>query len=117
MVAAHTNPTRAPFEPVREFLSSLTTYVQEFEKGLQRVKPVGVEVNGVPIATNEEQSHAEHSANVNYIVEKFGYPREDVMQWLSTVGYPEDVGIVDRKVIAQTLEQVVLHLIAAFLFI
>jgi hypothetical protein len=104
MVAAHTNPIRAPAKPVREFLSSLTTYVRKFAQGLRKVKPVGVEINDTPIATDEDASAAENSANVDYIVEKFGYPREDVRQWLATVGYPDEVGLVDVKVVVQTLE-------------
>jgi len=104
MVAAHTNPIRAPVEPVREFLSSLTTYVRKFAQGLQEIRPVGVEINDTPIATGEDASTAEHSANADYIVERFGYPREDVKQWLATVGYPDEVGLVDLKVIVQTLD-------------
>ena len=104
MVAAHTNPIRAPVKPVREFLSSLTTHVRKFAQGLQKVKPVGIEINDTPIATDEDASAAEHSTNVDYIVEKFGYPREDVRRWLATVGYPDEVGLVDLRVISQTLE-------------
>jgi len=104
MVAAHTNPIRAPVKPVQEFLSSLTTYVRKFAQGLEKFKPIGVEINDTPIATDEDASAAEHSANADYIVEKFGYPREDVRQWLATVGYPDEVGLVDLKVVVQTLE-------------
>jgi hypothetical protein len=114
MVAAHTNPTRAPVTPVREFLSSLTTYVQKFAQGLQKVKPVGVEINDTPVATDEEESAAEHSANADYIVERFGYPRKDVRQWLATVGYPSEVGLVDLKVVVQTLEYVTLSMVNIF---
>ena len=103
MVAAHTNPSRAPVVPVREFLSSLTVYVRNFAEGLQKVKPVGIAINETPIATDRDFAGT-HTANADYIVEKFGYPREDVNQWLATVGYPEDVGLVDLKVVAQTLE-------------
>lgn len=56
------------------------------------------------VATHEEESAAEHNANADYIVEKFKYPMEDVRHWLATVGYPDEVGLVDLKVVVQTLE-------------
>lgn len=103
MVAAHTSPSRAPITPVREFLSSLSDHVRRFARGLQNVKPVGIAINDTPIS-NPEDIAGGHNTNADYIVEKFGYPREDVNQWLDTVGYPEDVGLVDLKVVVQTLE-------------
>ncbi|CAG8591538.1 1808_t:CDS:2 [Acaulospora colombiana] len=43
-------------------------------------------------------------ANVEYIVRNFGYPEEDVKEWMSTVGYPVDVAVVPLQVVVQTLE-------------
>ncbi|KIM33497.1 hypothetical protein M408DRAFT_19779 [Serendipita vermifera MAFF 305830] len=100
MVAAHSSATRAPAGLVRDFLSSLTEYVRKFAQGLQNLEPVGIQINEKPVVSGADG----HSPNADYIVEKFGYPREDVNQWLATVGYPEDVGLVDLTVITQTLE-------------
>ena len=53
MIAAH--PTRAPAEPLRIFLDTLSTYVRSFD--------------------SEEKRKVD---DVEFIKEKFGYPEEDI---------------------------------------
>ncbi|PVG04359.1 hypothetical protein CPB86DRAFT_778610 [Serendipita vermifera] len=121
MIAAHTSVTRAPSADVRDFLSSLTAYVKSFSEGLVQSVPVGVEIMGVsasPTFTKEQHGKEgsdeivvveapmleKERANVEYIVRNFGYPEEDVKEWMSTVGYPVDVGVVPFQVVVQTLD-------------
>lgn len=122
MIAAHTSSTRAAPDEVRDFLSSLTTYVKSFSEGLVQSTPVGVEIMGVsasPTFTKERHTKDgsedeivvveapmldKERANVDYIVRNFGYPEEDVKEWMSTVGYPVDVALVPLQVVVHTLE-------------
>ncbi|TBU42376.1 periplasmic binding protein-like II [Dichomitus squalens] len=79
LIAAH--PERAPADSLREFLGTLSTYVREFNSRENRAGP-----------------------DVQFISEKFGYPEEDILAWLKTVGYPEDCAAIPRKVITETLD-------------
>jgi hypothetical protein len=122
MIAAHTSSTRAPPAEVRDFLVSLNTYVKSFSEGLVQSTPIGVEIMGVsasPTFTKERHTKDgsedeivvveapmldKERANVDYIVRNFGYPEEDVKEWMSTVGYPVDVALVPLQVVVHTLE-------------
>lgn len=103
MVAAHTSPTRAPEEQVRDFLVSLTGYVQKFAQGLPMTKPVQFTDRDFPPSARAEQE-AQTQANVKFIMETFGYDEEDVKEWMSQHSYPREVGEVDLTVIVKTLE-------------
>jgi len=80
MIAAHTSPTRAPPGAVRSFLDALT-----------------------PFATNFNLQSNKETVDVEYIKAQFHYAEEDINAWLSTVGYPADVGVVDLEVVSETL--------------
>ncbi|KAI0342792.1 periplasmic binding protein-like II, partial [Trametopsis cervina] len=80
MIAASTDPKRAPSEALNTFLSKLTAYVTTFDSEEKRSKD-----------------------DVEFIKEKFGYPEEDVVAWLKTVKYPSNCGTVSNKVLADTL--------------
>ena len=56
MIAASTDPERAPTEALTGFLSKLTTYVRSFDSQEKRAKD-----------------------DVEFIKDKFGYPEEDVV--------------------------------------
>ncbi|KAG8824382.1 hypothetical protein FRC19_001898 [Serendipita sp. 401] len=102
---------RTPPVEVREFLSSLSVYVRRFAAGLQQSGPfnvggsatmstttTGEESPSVPMVSDEEK------ANVKYIMETFGYEEGDVREWLGTVGYPDDVAVLDLQVVVKTLD-------------
>ncbi|KAG6334413.1 hypothetical protein ID866_4682, partial [Astraeus odoratus] len=78
LIAAH--PERASTEELKAFLSSLTRYVQEFQKPESRAGP-----------------------SVEFIKRVFGYPEEDVKAWLQTVEYTTDCAQIDSEVISRTL--------------
>lgn len=56
MIAASTDPERAPIEALKSFLSKLTTYVRSFDSEEKRAKD-----------------------DVEFIKDKFGYPEDDVV--------------------------------------
>ena len=105
MIAASRSSSRAPADKVRAFLASLGEYVRAFSAGLQKTMPLGVDIMDKPVNSGhaDEKDEAEER-NVHYIAQSFGYPEEDVKEWMDTVGYPEDVGLVDLAVVVQTLE-------------
>lgn len=108
MISASTSSSRAPADQVRGFLASLSEYVRAFSQGLQKTKPVGVDILQKPIREDRGEAKDEaEETNVNYIVQSFGYPEKDVREWMDTVGYPGDVGMVDLSVIGQTLKYVI----------
>ncbi|KAF9565413.1 periplasmic binding protein-like II [Agrocybe pediades] len=78
LIAAH--PERASSEAVSSFLTGLTAYVNAF---------------------NSEESRK--TANVPFIEQKFGYPKEDIEAWLKTVSYPQDCSEIPTNVITDTL--------------
>ncbi|KAF4614031.1 hypothetical protein D9613_007657 [Agrocybe pediades] len=78
LIAAH--PERANSEAVSSFLTGLTAYVNAF---------------------NSEESRK--TANVPFIEQKFGYPKEDIEAWLKTVSYPQDCSEIPTNVITDTL--------------
>ncbi|KAI0690155.1 periplasmic binding protein-like II [Cytidiella melzeri] len=80
MIAASTDPERAPNNALSTFLYDLTTYVRAFDSDEKRAKD-----------------------DVEFIKEKFGYPEEDVVAWLKTVKYPADCAKISSKVLADTL--------------
>jgi len=80
LIAAHPSPSRAPPTAVRTFLADLTRFVRTFDAPSSRV-----------------------STGLEFISEKFGYPREDIKAWLETVGYPEDCAVIPKQVIVNTL--------------
>jgi len=41
--------------------------------------------------------------DVDYIKKKFGYPEEDIREWLNTVKYPNDCTKLDGSTIAKTI--------------
>ncbi|KAK0500403.1 periplasmic binding protein-like II [Armillaria luteobubalina] len=43
------------------------------------------------------------SRNVEFIKTHFGYPEEDILAWLKTVGYPDNCLTIETKVITDTL--------------
>ncbi|KJA26243.1 hypothetical protein HYPSUDRAFT_213291 [Hypholoma sublateritium FD-334 SS-4] len=79
LIAAH--PERAAPADVSGFLNGLTTYVTAFDS---------------------EEARA--TKNVPFIVEKFGYPKEDIEAWLKTVNYPQNCAEIPNKVILDTIE-------------
>ncbi|EJD06839.1 periplasmic binding protein-like II [Fomitiporia mediterranea MF3/22] len=79
LIAAHPSPTRAPPAALRDFLSSLSSYVNAFSTPEARSGP-----------------------SVEYIKEKFGYEEEDIKDWLETVAYPEDCAVIPEKVVMDT---------------
>ncbi|PVG04360.1 periplasmic binding protein-like II [Serendipita vermifera] len=112
MIAAHTSPKRAPPVEVREFLATLNTSVQTFSGGLLQSKPVGIEIHGVPISPlfrkdspkmKDTPMLRKERANIDYIISQFGYEEMDVREWLSTVQYPSDVGLVPLDKVVQAL--------------
>ncbi|KAF9223759.1 periplasmic binding protein-like II [Gyrodon lividus] len=78
LIAAH--PTRAPASDLSGFLNSLSGYVRSFSSAEKRAGP-----------------------SVEFIKEKFGYPEEDVKDWIYTVAYPEDCTEIPSHVITDTL--------------
>ncbi len=56
MIAASTDPERAPTEALKSFLSKLTTFVRSFDSEEKRAKD-----------------------DVEFIKDKFGYPEDDVV--------------------------------------
>lgn len=80
LIAAQPSSSRVPREDVHDFLSGLTTYVRKFDSSANRAV-----------------------ANVEFIEKKFGYPREDIEEWLKTVAYPEDCLMIPKAVVADTL--------------
>ncbi|KAK0469701.1 periplasmic binding protein-like II [Desarmillaria tabescens] len=72
-------PTTPP-DALREFLTSLSTYVKTFDSPDSRA-----------------------SRNVEFIKTHFGYPEEDILAWLKTVGYPDDCLTIETKVITDAL--------------
>ncbi|CAG8591497.1 1806_t:CDS:2 [Acaulospora colombiana] len=112
MIAAHTSPKRAPLVEVREFLAKLNIYVQTFSSGLLQSKPVGIEIHGVPISPlftkdghkiKDSPMLRKERANIDYIISQFGYEEMDVREWLSTVQYPSDVGLVPLDKVVHAL--------------
>jgi len=79
-IAASTVPARAPRAALRTFLRRLSAYVVAFDAPAGRAR-----------------------ADVDFVVQTFGYPEADVRAWLATVGYPADCGVVPRQDVAQTL--------------
>jgi hypothetical protein len=105
MIAASSSSSRAPTDKVREFLASLSEHVRAFSAGLAKTSALGVDIMGKPVnSEHEDEKHEAEERNVQYIVQSFGYPERDVKEWMDTVGYPEDVGLVDLAVVVQTLE-------------
>lgn len=81
MIAASTSQDHAPTEAVHAFLTSLNKYVTAFNSAESRAK-----------------------ANVEFIKERFGYPEADIVAWLATVGYPDDITVIKKTVIEETLQ-------------
>ncbi|KAI6108059.1 hypothetical protein F5141DRAFT_1189085 [Pisolithus sp. B1] len=78
LIAAH--PERASPAELKIFLSSLTSYVREFQKPEARAGP-----------------------SVEFIKKTFGYPEEDVKAWLQTVEYTLDCTQIHSEVLNRTL--------------
>lgn len=78
LIAAH--PERASLTELKTFLSSLTSYVREFQKPESRA-----------------------GASAEFIKKTFGYPEEDVRAWLQTVEYTRDCTQIDSEVLTRTL--------------
>jgi hypothetical protein len=76
MIAAHPSPARAPPSSLISFLDRLTSFVRAFDSTENRA-----------------------SADVEFIKEKFGYPEEDVKDWLKTVKWTWDTREVRENVI------------------
>jgi hypothetical protein len=105
MIAASSSSSRAPVDKVRAFLASLSENVRIFSAGLGKTLPVGVDIMDKPVNSgHEDEKHEAEERNVQYIVRSFGYPEKDVKEWMDTVGYPDDVGLVDLAVVVRTLE-------------
>ncbi|EJD49607.1 hypothetical protein AURDEDRAFT_112456 [Auricularia subglabra TFB-10046 SS5] len=77
LIAAH--PTRPSAEALRNFTSSLTTYVRKFDQ-----------------STNT-------AAKVAFIKTRFHQKEDDIAEWLKTVSYPPDCTAIDGKVVVTTL--------------
>ncbi|KAK7463504.1 hypothetical protein VKT23_006852 [Stygiomarasmius scandens] len=71
----------ASSDAMKEFLTTLTTYVTKFDSEESRAKK-----------------------NIAFIRDKFNYKEEDIQAWLKTVKYPKDCLTIDSKVIKDTLE-------------
>ncbi|KAF9267884.1 periplasmic binding protein-like II [Marasmius fiardii PR-910] len=67
-------------DALKTFLSTLSTYVRSFDSAESR-----------------------SSKNVEFIKAKFGYPKEDILDWQNTVGYPDDCLAISKRVISETL--------------
>ncbi|KAI9511851.1 periplasmic binding protein-like II [Russula earlei] len=80
LIAAHPSRDRAPSHELRAFLETLSTYVVAFDAPEKRAGP-----------------------NVEFIKETFGYPEEDIVAWLKTVGYPKDCSTIPEKIFTDTL--------------
>lgn len=66
---------------LRTFLSSLQSKVREFDSPASRA-----------------------SSNIEFIAQEFGYPREDIIAWLETVGYFGELEGMDEAMIRDTLD-------------
>ncbi|TFK45854.1 periplasmic binding protein-like II [Heliocybe sulcata] len=80
LIAAHPSPQRAPPDVLRQFLSTLSTYVRAFD-------------------SEEKRLHDD----VEFIKKTWGYPEEDIKEWLKTVAYPQDCASIPTKVITDTI--------------
>lgn len=104
MVAASTSASRAPISETREFLSSLTEYVQRFSEGLGMSGIISTDDRRATTDSTTGVGAVAEKRNIEYIMKTFGYPKEDIMEWLDTVAYPKDIGLVDLSVVVHTLE-------------
>lgn len=77
--SSKTNPHHT--KELSEFLNQLSTYVNKF---------------------NSEESRK--GPNVEFIKKNFGYNEDDIVAWLKTVGYPDDVATIESNLILDTLE-------------
>jgi ABC-type taurine transport system substrate-binding protein len=73
-------------ESVRRFLTSLTSHVRDFDA-----------------------AEARATKSKDFIVKHFGYPEEEVVEWLKTLEYPttkkgHSLDVVEQQTIEQTLE-------------
>lgn len=71
---------------MRAFLSSLTSYVQAFDA-----------------------ADARQTTSKDFIVKHFGYPEQEVVEWLKTLEYPttnkgHSLEVVEKRTIELTLE-------------
>ncbi|KAG8932288.1 hypothetical protein FRC02_001359 [Tulasnella sp. 418] len=80
-IAAHTSKQRAPTDAVIDFVATLSSYVRDFDSQESR-----------------------RTKDVEYIRKNFGYPEEDINEWLKTVSYPRDCTAIDGSVIQKTLD-------------
>ncbi|KIY69088.1 hypothetical protein CYLTODRAFT_373274 [Cylindrobasidium torrendii FP15055 ss-10] len=71
---------KTPAEDIKQFLASLSGYVSAFDLPENRA-----------------------SKDVEFIKSRFGYPEEDIVAWLKTVGYPQNCLSLDAKIVTDTL--------------
>jgi len=69
-------------ESLKEFLTTLSTYVRSFDLPESRASP---------------------EKNLEFIKSKFGYGEEDIEAWMKTVGYPQDCLVIPKNVVEETL--------------
>jgi len=78
MIAATPN---ASSSQLSSFLEQLSQAVQEFDRPESR-----------------------QGSNIDFIIKEFGYDRQDVQSWLTTVAYPERCGEVSEGVVKKVLD-------------
>jgi len=78
MIAAH--PVRASTDALKGFLSGLSEYVRDFDAPAKREKD-----------------------DIEFIHEAFGYPKDDIAEWLKTVSFTDDCAKVDARVVLTTM--------------